>query len=228
MGEVHGGLACGICTADNVDVFIFVGRGFGVGSAVVDACAGEAIHAGDIQATPLHAGGNDYAVAKEFLAGGKFYDAIFALDAEGFGLDRRQDFSAEAFDLGDAAAGEVGSAETGGKAEIVFDAGAEAGLATGGFTLDKNRAQAFGAAIESACQAGGTRADDDDIVKIARGGGREAEFRGDVGERGFLQDGAVRKNHDREIGGRISDSGADTRIGTGAGLNPAIRDLAFG
>ena len=66
-----------------------------------------------------------------------FTVAIFALDAERLRLHRSENFGAGALDLADTATSEVGTAKTGGKAEIVFDAGAETvALAAGSFALD--------------------------------------------------------------------------------------------
>ena len=166
---MHRGLASRICSANDVNVFVFTGGGFGDRRAVINAGAGEAIHTWDIETTPLHSGRDDHAVRREFLPVRELHDSIFAFDKETDGFGGSEHFGSEPAHLCDAAAGEIGSAKSGGKAEIVFDARAEAGLATRGFALHENRLQSFGAAVESTRKSGGSGADNDHVIETAAG-----------------------------------------------------------
>src|SRR6516225_1582123 len=55
FGEVHGRLAYGICSADDVNRFALAGNGFGGAAAVVNACALKLV-TGNVESAPLNAG----------------------------------------------------------------------------------------------------------------------------------------------------------------------------
>src|SRR5258708_20859179 len=197
-GEIDGGLPGGICAADDVDDFAFAGDGFGNAAAVVNARAAETLFAGDAEVAPLDAHGEEQGVTGDFAAVGHFDDAIGAFDADAGGFLRRKNCHAEASGFHYGAAGEVASTEAGGKAEIIFDAGAEARLAARGFAFDHDRAEAFGSAVNGGGEAGGAATDDGEVVKFNVGVGAQADFFGDVGGGGFAEFCAVGKNHQRQ------------------------------
>ena len=99
-------------------------------------------------------------MAGDLAAVGKLEKAVLAVDAHAGGA-LGDKLGAEARGLGVGAAAEVGAGDAGGKAEVVFDAGAGAGLSAWGFRLDDQRSKAFAGAINRGGQAGGTGADDD-------------------------------------------------------------------
>src|SRR6516225_4354259 len=164
---MNGGLTCGVCTADDIHIFVFAGGSFSVGRAVVDASTGETVHAGDVQATPLHARRDHHTVANQFLPGPKFDHTILALHKKRLGLNRGKNFRAEPFDLRHAATRQVGSAEPRRKAKVIFDARTEPGLAAGRLALNQYGAKPLGTAIECAGESCRTGANDNDIIEIA-------------------------------------------------------------
>src|SRR6516225_5432803 len=164
---MNGGLTCGVCAADDIHIFTFAGGSFSVGRAVVDAGAGETVHAGDVQATPLHARRDHHTVADQFLPGPEFDHAVLALHAKRLGLNGSKNLRPEPFNLRHAATREVGSAKPRGKAEVIFDARTEPRLAAGSLALNQNGAKPFGAAIEGAGESRRTGTNDNDIVEIA-------------------------------------------------------------
>ena len=113
-------------------------------------------------------------MSRKLLPVRQFDDAILAFHQQADGFGGREHFGSKAAHLGDTSACEVGAAESGGKAEIVFDAGTEAGLAARSFALHENRLQPFGAAVERAGKSGRSRSDDDDVIEPAAGNRDEA------------------------------------------------------
>ncbi len=120
-GEVHGGLAGGVGAADEVDLLLGAGHGFGSGGAVVDAGAGKLLRAGDVEAAVGDAGGDEADVAGEFAAighaerCGRPFSRADAGDALG------EELRAEAVGLEEGALGELVAAEALREAEVVFD-----------------------------------------------------------------------------------------------------------
>ena len=79
--------------------------------------------------------------------------------------------------LRDGAAGEVATAEYGREAKIVFNAGTESGMATGGLAIDHQCFQAFAGSVDGGSQADGARSDNDQIIKLCVSFGVEAKTR---------------------------------------------------
>ena len=77
-------------------------------------------------------------------------------------------------------------------------------------------------------ESGGSRANNNDVVKIVSGRCGEAEFGSDFRQRGLQEHGAVGENECGQSRWGIANGGVDARVGGGAGLNRAVRDLAFG
>lgn len=90
---------------------------------------------------------------------------------------RCQDFATEFARLRDGAAGEVFTAESGREAKIVFNAGTESGLATGGFAINHQCFHAFAGSVDGGSQVGGARSDNDQIIKLCVSFGVEAKTR---------------------------------------------------
>ena len=144
------------------------------GGAVVDAGAGEAVGAGDVEHAVGDAGGDEADVAGDLAAVGHLDDVVAVLGADA-GDALGEELGAEAVGLEEGALGELVAAEALGEAEVVLDAGAGAGLAAGGVGLDDEGAQAFGGAVDAGGEAGGSGADDDDVVELLLGLGAQAD-----------------------------------------------------
>src|SRR5208282_3690384 len=185
------GLAGGIRAADDVNSFATTGDGFGGAAAVIDSGAPEAVDAGDVKSAPLNAHGQEQSVAGDFGAIGKFYEAIGAIDVEADNVLRRKNFNAKTAGLGDGPEGQVGAGKSRGKAEIVFDAGAEASLSTGSFALDHNRAKTLGSTINRSGEPGWSTTDDGEVVEICERMRAQANFVGHCGQRRLGQPGAI-------------------------------------
>src|SRR6516162_735662 len=175
---MYGGLTCGVGAADDIHIFVLARRSFSVLSAVVDTCTGETVHAGDVQATPLHARCDHHTVADQFLSGGEFHHAVLALHAKGVCLNGSKNFRAEAFDLRYAATCQVCSAETRRETKVIFDTRTEPGLAAGSLAFNQNGVKPFSAAIECASESCRTGADDDHIIEVANWRSGETELSG--------------------------------------------------
>ncbi len=111
-----------------------------------------------------------------------------------------EEFGAEAIGLEEGAVGEIGSAETLGEAEVVFDLGAGAGLAADGLAFDDERAEAFGCGVDAGSEARGPGADDDDVVELLLGLARHAELGGEIVRGGLDERGAVAEDDDGKLG----------------------------
>src|SRR5256884_10019576 len=90
------------------------------------------------------------------------------------------------------------SRKAGRKAEIIFDARAQARLAARSFALDDHGTQAFARAVHGGGKSGGTASYDDEIVKIGLRAGAEANFVRDGGQQGLGEARPVGGPHERE------------------------------
>src|SRR5580658_1049576 len=140
---MHRGLAGGIGAADDIDSFAPASNGFRSAAAVVDASALKAFDAGNVKRAPLNAHREKQSVAGDFSAIGEFDKAVGAVDPETHDVLWRENFNAKTPGLRDGAESQVGARKSSWKSEIILNARTEPGLATGSFTLDHNRAQAF-------------------------------------------------------------------------------------
>ena len=188
---MQGSLAGGVGAADDVDLFALAGAGLDQGRTIVDAAAGEAIGAGDIELAVLDPGRQQYAVAGDFAAIGKLDEAVLAVDAHAGGA-LSDELRTEARGLGMGAASEVGACNAGGKAEIVFDARTGTGLPAGRQRFDDKGAQAFAGAVDPGSEARRTGADHDQVVEFLSGLDAEADAAGKQFE--------VRVNEHRAVG----------------------------
>ena len=141
-GEVHRGLAGGVCSADDVDGLLFAGHGFSEGRAVVDAGSAEFVGAGDVEFAVVYAGGDEADVAGDLVAVFHLDDAVLVFAAD-VGDALGEELGAETVGLEVGALGELFAAETFGEAEVVFDLGAGASLSAGGCGFDDEGAEAL-------------------------------------------------------------------------------------
>src|SRR5271166_6318437 len=110
---MHGGLARGICSADDVNGFAATRDGFGGATSVIDTGALEAFDAGDVQAAPLNAHGEEQGVAGDFGAIGELDETVRSVDAQAHDVLRRKDFDTETAGLCDSAEGQVSARQSG-------------------------------------------------------------------------------------------------------------------
>ncbi len=226
FGEVEGSLAGGVGAADDKDLFVLAGQRLDQRGAIVDAAAGEAVGAGNIELAVLDAGSEKDAMAGDLTAVGKLDKAVLAVDAHAGGA-LGDKLGAEARGLGVGAAAKVSAGDAGRKAEVVLDAGAGAGLPAGSFRLDDNGAEAFTGAIDGGGEAGRTGADDDDVVEIL--GGLNAEA--DAGRRASRDRGRQgqrrRRRGRREVsaGSSLTVLEERERFRAGGDIEPAVRNV---
>ena len=90
--------------------------------------------------------------------------------------------------LGDGARGQFLAGDADGKAEIVFDFGAGAGLTAGSGGFDQQHVQPFGSGVNGGGQARRSRADDDQIAHLGFiNAAVESEALGQFPNRGIAQ-----------------------------------------
>ena len=84
-------------------------------------------------------------------------------------------FGAELLRLPARALGQLAAGHPVGKAQVVLDPRALAGLAAGGGAFDEHRAQSLGGAVDGGGQARGAAADHDQVVELLRRRGGQAQ-----------------------------------------------------
>ncbi len=187
------------------------------------------LDAGDVELAHRHAGGDHHRVAGDLAAVGELHDPVGVLAAQPDHLLGGEDLGAEAARLGDRAVGEVGACQPGGKAEVVLDQRAGAGLAAGRALLDDQRAQTLGGAVDRVGQAGRPAADHHQVVErqLRLGlepdpGGELLRFRGD-------EMAAVLEEHHRQLAGLAGQVRGQSRHRLVAlDLDPLVRNLVAG
>ena len=158
----------------------------------------------------------------------ELHDARRAAGLQADDVARGEHLRAELRRLSPGPVGELGAGHTVREAEVVLDAGALPGLATGGLPLDEHGPQTLGRPVDRAAQPGRAAADHDQVVEVGGGGGGEADRRGDLGLRRRLQHRAVRRNQHRDVVGRrarrLEQAGAVGLLD----VVPAVRDGVAG
>ena len=109
-GEVHGGLAGRVGSADDVDVLVGAGVGLGQGRAVEDAFAAQVFFAGDAEPAVVDAGGDEADAAGDLAAVGHLDDVVAVVGADG-GDALGEELGAEALGLDVGALGELVAGE---------------------------------------------------------------------------------------------------------------------
>ena len=167
-GEPDGGLAGGVAAADDRDARAGAELRLGRSGGVEDRQSLELGEAVDRQPAVLGArceqdgAGGDLPVvleADEMPAVPRF---------EGEGAVRRRGARVELARLGDSAAGQLGAADPGGKAEVVLDPAGRPGLAAERGALDDQRVEPFGGAVDRGREAGRAGAHDQQVDLLAR------------------------------------------------------------
>ena len=120
--------------------------------------------------------------------------------------DRRGDGQtrAELVGLQDRALGQLAAGDAGGKAEVVLDAHAAAGLAARRRALEHHRAQPFRGAVDGRGQPGRSGADDDQVVDRLLERPADAERLGQLAVRGIAQEQLAAPGDDRRV--RLGDA----------------------
>ncbi len=111
-----------------------------------------------------------------------------------------ENFDPKAAGLGDSAAGQVAAAQPHRKAQVVFNAGAGARLATGSLALDQHCVQPFGRAVDRRRQPGGAAADNHQVIEGLGRCGLQANARRQFCRAGLAQGFAVGEQHQGQFG----------------------------
>src|SRR5262249_48916666 len=143
--------------------------------AIVDAGPGEAIRSRHIEFAPLHACGDQHGVRGKPAAILQGSYAIRAVRLQRYRTLGRENVRAESFRLRHRTRREVGTAEAGGKSEIVFDARAQPGLAAGRIALHDHRAESLRGAVDRGCKSRRPGAQDHQVVKLLLGTSAQAD-----------------------------------------------------
>ena len=166
LRHVNGGLAGGIASADDDNVFVAAELRFHEGCAVIDALSFEMGEISDARFVVLRAGGDDDRARGQFDAviEHDFVGAPGAFEAHHVAGDHH--LGAEFFRLGDGSSGEFLAGKAVGKTEVVFDFGAGGGLSAGRFGLDKKDVETFGGGVNGGGESRGTGADNDEVAEL--------------------------------------------------------------
>ena len=128
-GKIQRGLSRGIRTTDDIHIVVAAGNRFRRTGSIIDAGAGQTIHAGHVQLAVLSAGRDDHRAAIDRVTTRELdcVVAIFARKADRFcGNDEA---CAERPRLQHRALRKLAAGDSGGEAEIVLDPRGGAGLA---------------------------------------------------------------------------------------------------
>ena len=120
-GEVHGGLAGGVGTADEEDLGVLARDGLGLRSAVVEAGTRERLRARNVEHAVGDAGGDDADQAADLAAVSHGEEMVGAIATQGADL-LCHELRPETACLQIGALAEFFAAEAVGEAEVVFDA----------------------------------------------------------------------------------------------------------
>jgi hypothetical protein len=156
-----------------VNVEAVSARGFAACGAVEDAPAGEAVEALDRQAAPGDAAGEDDRPSPQDVAPVEVHLMRCGVDA--FDRAGDEDLGAEPVCLLERTARERFTGDARGEAEVVLDPGGRARLAARRLTLDDDRTEPLGGAVDGGCQPGGPCADDHRVVLRGCRLGRDVE-----------------------------------------------------
>jgi hypothetical protein len=221
-------LTGGVRAADDEDLLVAAILRFGHRRAVIDAGAGEPLHPRRVEFPVRDAAGDEDRVRGDLGAVLQHHVLVRSLDAQTGYLLRCDQLRPEAVRLHDRASGEVPSAQTLGKTEVVLDARAHAGLSARRLAFDEGGAQTLGGPVDRRRQTGRTAAHDDQIVEGQPGTDQEADLGRDllVGRRD--QDLALRQDDDRQFAGVGVDVELGRRLRIRLDVDPQIRNLIAG
>ena len=228
-GEEDRGLAGGVRAADDDHGLVRAGLGLDERGAVVDPLALQLGDPGRVEPPVGDAGGDQHAVAGELAAAGERDDALRSARLELVDLLDRQQLGAEAARLVVRAAGEVGAGEAVREAEVVLDPRALAGLAAGRLALHEHGAQPLGRAVHRRREPGRAAADDDQVVEVELGLGRDAEPRRELERRRRLEHRAVAQEHrGQPVRADAGDVEQPARLGVAVEVEPLVGDPVAG
>ena len=120
------------------------------------------------------------------------------MDLQADGLARSDQFRPELLGLPAGAVGQLAARNPVGESQVILDARALTGLATGGGAFDEHRPQALGRPVHRGRQPRRPATDHDEVVEILRRRGGQAERRGEVAVGRVDQGLALLGDEDRE------------------------------
>src|SRR5579864_4697618 len=229
MRKIYSHLDGGICPAYHIDDFSLSGEGFGSTAAVINAGPLEAVDSRSFQPSPLHSRRDHERVARDFAGIRQLEDAVRALSANGNRFLGRKNFDSEASCLHDSPASQIGTAESGGESEIVFDARTHSRLAAGRLPLDHNGVQALRGTVNGGRQPGRTSTYNGEVVKTCFGTRAQAHLLRDISGRALQQFCSIGEKHNWKFGGFRSQGPQQAfSLGVVSGeldVNPLVGDV---
>src|ERR1039458_4215976 len=139
-GEIDCALAGRVAATNDCHMAIAKSGGLSGGSAVVNAGAGVLLDAGREMLAKRHTRRGEQGTRDNLAAVAQRKRLVTAVDGDAGDFKWGEGLGAEALRLSDGAAREFAAAYAGGKSEIVFNAGAGAGLAAGSMAIEEERA----------------------------------------------------------------------------------------
>src|SRR6266550_4001292 len=204
LREEHGRLARGVCASDDSDLLIRAQLRLHRGGGVIHAGALEARQVLNRQAPVLDSTRDDDGTGEQRVAG-----SLAALHAvrlraavEPGDLSRDEDLCAELLRLIVGASRQLLAGDAERETEIVLDARAGPCLPARRVSFDHHDVQALRRRVHSRAEAGGSRADDDEVAD--RGAvdlGIQPETVGDLLDRGIAEHPGATADHDRDVAG---------------------------
>ena len=162
-GQVDGCLTGRVSCADHVDLLAGEGGGLGDAAAVEHARADQRLHSGDPEALVAGPGSQDHRPGGDLRAVGERHHVLVAANVQLGDLAHHRRLGAERPGLVEGAVAQLGTTDAEGKAEVVADQRAGAGLPTDGFAVDHDGAQSLRSGVDGGGQSGRSGTDHDDV-----------------------------------------------------------------
>ena len=124
---------------------------------------------------------------------------VAAVDRHAGHFERCEGLGAEPLRLHQRAAGQLAAADAGREPEVVLDPRTAAGLAARGVPIEHQRAKALRCAVHRGREAGGTGADDYQVVHVKGRRQRSTETLGDAARVRIAQHGSVFEKQNRQL-----------------------------
>ena len=153
-GQKDGGLAGRVAAADDDDFLVLTKLRFQVGRGVIDAGAQEARQVFDFQRPVLRAAGDQHNVGTYRAAFRQIHHVRPPLAVQCYRLRGDTERGAEFLRLRQRAPGQRQTGNAGGKAKVVFDLGAGAGLSARCRGFHQAHVESLGGAVDRGCQPG--------------------------------------------------------------------------
>ncbi len=178
LGEEHCPLAGRVGSSHDDHGLVLIEGGLGERGSVVDATAGQFLHAWYFQRAQRDPSRDDQGMAAKLGPPGAPNVTIWALHPDLFRFNGGEDLRPEALGLNSGSPGKIRSAEPLGKSEVVLNPGAGASLTARCLSLDHRRPQTFRGRVHGRSKAGRPAADNNKVIKSLAGFGLQADLFG--------------------------------------------------